>query len=169
MAVPEVEQAPSTALRFRSAMARLPAGVSVVTTLDHGAPAGLTVSAGFSISLDPPTFGVSVGSTSRTLPALLRHGAFVVNVLRGDADDVGRLFASRAQDKFAGLPTEVTEHGLPWLPTSAVHGVVCDVDRTLAVGDHVILVGLVREVLTPTDPGPTSLAYAGHRFHVVES
>ena len=63
-------------------MSAFPTGVAVVTTLDaEGGPRGLTTNALCAVSAEPPLLLVCVDRESRTLPALLHSGRFVVNFL----------------------------------------------------------------------------------------
>ncbi|RYF39596.1 MAG: flavin reductase, partial [Comamonadaceae bacterium] len=114
---------------FASIMRRLPGGVSVVTTRDQGgAPCGLTSTAISSVSADPPLLLVCVALTSRTLPALRESRGFVVHFMDQTSVAACVTFASKADDKFAGLEWEETPSGLPRLSRSA--GNVRDVRAT---------------------------------------
>lgn len=154
---------------FREAMSTLAGGVCVITTDDGGTPTGLTVTTGFSVSMDPPIFGVCVDNTSRTLPALLARGAFVANVLGGHASRVASAFASRAEDKFAPesgpVARATTREGLPWLPRDSVRAVACTVSRVVEAGDHTLVLGHVTEVLRPEEEHPHALGYLARTFH----
>ena len=55
------------ALRFREVMSRFATGVSVVTTLDGERPAGITVNALSSVSLDPPLVMVALDRSRASL------------------------------------------------------------------------------------------------------
>lgn len=153
---------------FRDAMANLTAGVCVITSLSPaGDPIGLTVSSGFSVSMLPPVFGLSLDLGSRTLPHLLEHGSYVANILHGDASPVALTFASRSEDKFAGLDWQHTASGLPWLPWHSVRGVECEVQSTVEAGDHIIVLGSVLDVHRPPSEPRQTLAYLDRQFHPV--
>ena len=86
---------------FRAISSSFPTGVVIVATLDeHGEPKGLTSQAYLGLSTEPPLMLVSIDRTSRTLPALEKHRAFVINFLKDAAEDVATLFASKSDDKF---------------------------------------------------------------------
>ncbi|MGC5616911.1 flavin reductase family protein [Georgenia sp. Z1491] len=153
------------ATSFRTAMAGLAAGVCVVTSCaPDGAPVGTTVSTGFSVSMSPPLFGVCFDTGSRTLPTVIARGAFVGNVLAGEAQDVARRFASREPDKFRGIAHRYTADGLPWLIKDAVSAVECEVVGATEIGDHVLVLGAVSGVHRVRDESATSLAYVDRRF-----
>ena len=59
-------------------------GVTIVTTMDRGAPRGLAVNAFSSVSLDPALILVCVAKTSSTYEPLFRAERFAVNLLAGD-------------------------------------------------------------------------------------
>ena len=89
---------------FRESMAGLCSGVAVVTARrDDGSPCGLVATSVSSFSAAPPSLLVSIGHTSRCHTALIECELFGVHLLRDDQADVAELFASLAEDKFAGL------------------------------------------------------------------
>ena len=131
---------------FVEIMASYPAGVAVVTTLDvDGAPRGLTTTAVSSVSAEPPLLLVCVDLTSRTLPALRAGGRFVVNFLREGRSELARAFASKAEDKFAGVAWRPSATGMPVLEEDALAWAECVTVQELEPGDHVILLGQVED------------------------
>ncbi|WP_159620986.1 flavin reductase family protein [Ruania rhizosphaerae] len=166
------DEAQERSAQFRRAMSTLPAGVCVITTADSdGTPSGLTVSTGFSISVTPPMFGLCVDLRARTLPVLLQRGAFVANILHGDAEEAATIFASRATDKFGRTGYTRTDTGLPWLDRHAAHAVECSILSTTEAGDHLLIVGAVGAVhASPGSAGTpgavqSMLAYGDRAFH----
>src|SRR2546423_12988019 len=88
---------------FRELAGAFPTGVTIVTTVDErGVPRGLTTQAFIGLSTEPPLVLVSLDRTSRTLASIRRSGSFVVNVLKRGSEEVSTLFATKADDKFAG-------------------------------------------------------------------
>jgi flavin reductase (DIM6/NTAB) family NADH-FMN oxidoreductase RutF len=129
---------------FVEIMASYPAGVAVVTTLDtDGTPRGLTTTAVSSVSAEPPLLLVCVDLTSRTLPALRAGGRFVVNFLREGRSELARLFASKAEDKFAGVEWRPSATGMPVLEADALAWAECVTVHEIEPGDHVVLLGQV--------------------------
>jgi flavin reductase (DIM6/NTAB) family NADH-FMN oxidoreductase RutF len=133
---------------FRSLMGAFPTGVVIVTTVDpEGAPNGLTTQAFISVSSDPPLLLVSMDKTSRTLRALLASKAFVVNFLAAGRADLATRFASKGNDKFAGVvwrPSVVTK-GSPILANDSVAYAECLVAQTIEAGDHWLVVASVED------------------------
>src|SRR5688572_16226123 len=100
---------PVDGANFRLALSQFATGVTVVLTRDAaGAPAGLTVSAFSSVSLDPPLVLICVDARSDAHDPLARSRTFGVSVLRETQEDISRRFANRGAEKFEGF---VLEHG----------------------------------------------------------
>jgi flavin reductase (DIM6/NTAB) family NADH-FMN oxidoreductase RutF len=144
---------------FRAISGSFPTGVLIVATLDESkAPKGLLTQAYIGLSTDPPLMLISIDRTSRTLPALQKRRAFVINFLREGAEDLAALFASKAEDKFRGVhwqPSPEAE-GSPILRDASVAYAACRVTEMREAGDHWIFIGSVEagEVL-----GGTPLMY----------
>jgi flavin reductase (DIM6/NTAB) family NADH-FMN oxidoreductase RutF len=124
-------------------MSGFPTGVSVVTTTDvDGDPRGMTCSSICSVTLAPPTLLVCLRAESPTLQAILRVGAFAVNLLHDDGLAIAQLFSSGSADRFdfaTWRPGPGT--GLPHLVHDAHVIADCRVTRTERVGDHLVVFG----------------------------
>ncbi|MEV5828985.1 flavin reductase family protein [Spirillospora sp. NPDC052242] len=148
---------------FRDALGRFASGITVVTSIDDaGRPAGFACRSFASLSLDPPLVLFCVARTSTSWPKMAGTGRFAVNVLAAGQRDVCRAFAVSGGDKFAGLAWTRSPHG-----TAHLDGALATVDCTVAdvheAGDHLIVVGSVRE-LDARDGGGPLLYYRGD-FH----
>jgi flavin reductase (DIM6/NTAB) family NADH-FMN oxidoreductase RutF len=149
---------------YREAIAHFATGVTVITTLRDGKPAGMTASAVASLSLDPVLLLVCVSNRIPTHEAIEQCGAFVVNVLGEDGEELARVFATSGTDKFAGVALrEQTE--LPVLADAIAH-FVCDVHERFPGGDHSIFTGLVRECAFT--PGRRPLLYFRSQFGAID-
>jgi flavin reductase (DIM6/NTAB) family NADH-FMN oxidoreductase RutF len=149
---------------YRAIMRTFPTGITIVTAIDEtGAPRGLTTNAVTSASLDPPLLLVCVDRESRTLPAIRSSGAFVVNFMAAEAEDVCRLFASKADDKFSRLSYETSARNLPVLHLHTLAWVECSIETELELGDHLVFVGLVEDGATATTQR-SPLAYFGRTY-----
>ncbi|HLQ05950.1 MAG TPA: flavin reductase family protein [Verrucomicrobiae bacterium] len=145
--------------RYRAIAGSFPTGVAIVTARDaDGSPRGLTTQSFVGLSTEPPLMLVAIDKTARTLPALRRAGAFVVNFVKVGSDEVATKFASKSDDKFAGVPWRPSgvAMGAPILHECAIAYAECVITQELEAGDHWILVGGVEggEVL-----GGTPLLY----------
>jgi len=131
---------------FRAISGSFPTGVLIVATLDEkGEPKGLTTQAYMGLSTEPPLVLVALDRTSRTLPALQKHRAFVINFLKEGAEDVATLFASKSDQKFKNLRWEpATEAGgAPILRELSLAYAACTVTEIHEAGDHVLFVASV--------------------------
>jgi flavin reductase (DIM6/NTAB) family NADH-FMN oxidoreductase RutF len=144
---------------FCAIMAAFPTGVAVVTTVDEqGRPRGLTTNAVCSVSADPPVLLVCVDKEARTLPALRGAKAFVVNFLKEGRAELGRVFASKHDEKFADVHWCWSANGAPRLCEDALAYAECVTERELDIGDHVIVIGNVVGGRAP-EPGERPLTY----------
>ena len=87
---------------FRDVIGRFTSGVTVITTAVDGVRFGTTASAFSSLSMEPPMVLICLNKTSETQAAVLKAGAFVVNILSEGQQDLAFRFA-RKGDKF-GIP-----------------------------------------------------------------
>jgi 3-hydroxy-9,10-secoandrosta-1,3,5(10)-triene-9,17-dione monooxygenase reductase component len=132
-------------VEFRDVMGRFASGVTVVTTRTSGGqPVGFTASAVASLSLDPVLLLVCVGRTGETLAHLEAAGAFAVNILAADQEDVALRFAgSSRENRFQGLDLEEAGTAAPILD-GVLAWLDCTVHDVLDGGDHAIVVGRVQ-------------------------
>lgn len=146
--------------RFREVMAATPAPVTVVTTTTaDGEPAGATVSAFMSLSLEPTLVGVALRHGSRLLGLIQSHGAYGVNLLGESQSDIALTFASQSQDRFASVWWK-DDRGLPRLDGCA-GWLACDAENVVVAGDHCIVVGRVADAECAAPP---PLIYSHHQF-----
>lgn len=134
--------------RFRDVMRRFPTGVTVVTTRgEEGEPAGLTVSAFTSVSLDPILVLVCIHKEANAHDPLIECGSFTVNVLASDQADLAIRFASGlVEERFRGLETEVSPLGNVLIPGSLAW-LDCQVKQVFPGGDHSVVLAEVMDCL----------------------
>ena len=147
--------------QFRRVMGHFAAGVAIVTTSrEDGAPAGLTVSAVCSVSLEPTLILVCVDRASESHGAIEASGVFAVNVLEeGEGETLARRFgAARGTEKFVGLAFHAERTGAPVLD-AALAWLDCRVRNAYDGGDHTIFVGEVEAA--ETREGTPLLYYRG--------
>ena len=128
-------------------MSRLPTGVTAITALVDGVPAGLAANAVNSLSLDPPLMFAAIDRGSRTLRAVEAAGSFGVNVLGADAAELAHNFGRKipVEERWRGVgwePVETSEGAVPMLD-AAIVWVGCRLGDVIAGGDHVIITGEV--------------------------
>lgn len=148
---------------FRDAMARVPAPVTIITTMVDGAPTGTTVSAFASLSLTPPMVLLALDNRGGTVERVRAAGRIGVNILAAGQGDVAIRFARRdLPDRFAGLDWH-EDHGLPRLG-GTVAWLRCDELELLPGGDHTVVLAHVSEAVVH---GDDSLAYHLRHFRDV--
>ena len=141
---------------FRLVAGSFASGVTVITTGRDGNYHGMTASSFSSLSLDPPLILVCFDLTAATLAAVDETGAYVVNILGSQQEQLSRQFASRGAHSLDDVPYVLGELGIPVLHDSLAH-FECRVARRHLEGDHVILVGEV--VAGAVDQGDDPLLY----------
>lgn len=140
--VPTLNRLDGTALR--RVFGQLVTGVTVVTSLAGEQPIGMTVNSFTPVSLDPPLVAFCAQSTSGTGRELLKYGAFAVNILGADQQEVAEHFSRRVQDRFAGLRVRPGATGSPIIQ-DALAFFDCRVVEKFERGDHVVILGEIAE------------------------
>jgi flavin reductase (DIM6/NTAB) family NADH-FMN oxidoreductase RutF len=143
---------------FRKAMSFFASGVTVVTTESGGVPFGMTVSAFSSLSLAPPLVLICIEKSTRIHDAIPKAERFAVNILRAGQEALSNAFASRADDRFAGVALREGKLKIPIL-SEALAIVECRLHASLPGGDHTIFVGEV--VAADIGEGEPLLYYRG--------
>jgi flavin reductase (DIM6/NTAB) family NADH-FMN oxidoreductase RutF len=127
---------------FRTAMSRFASGITVVTTEHEGKRYGMTVASFASVSLDPPLVLICIEKRVPSHDAIAAAGHFAVNILAEGQEEISTTFATRSEDRFAGLEVGRGILGSPIL-SGTLATVECEVHEALAGGDHTIFVGKV--------------------------
>jgi 3-hydroxy-9,10-secoandrosta-1,3,5(10)-triene-9,17-dione monooxygenase reductase component len=150
MDLPSFEPDPE---RFRQVLGHFATGVTVITGMHEGEPAGFACQAFTALSLDPPLVLFCPSKTSGTWPRIARIGQVGVNILAAEQRDLARKFGVTAADKFDGVGWTPAGNGAPIL-----HGVLawasCAVETVHEAGDHFIVTARVTEFgdTAPRDP-----------------
>jgi flavin reductase (DIM6/NTAB) family NADH-FMN oxidoreductase RutF len=132
---------------YRRVLGQYPTGVCVITADAPGAgPSGMVVGSFTSVSLDPPLIAFYPARSSTSWPKIESAGSFCVNILGADQEDICRTFSSRAADKFEN----VSYHRAPQTGSPIISGVVawidCSIEAVRDAGDHLLVLGRVREL-----------------------
>ena len=129
---------------FRRALGRYASGITVVSGMSGGEPVGFTCQSFHSVSLRPPLILLSVMQGSSSWPKIRDSRTFCVNVLAQEQRHISDGFARSGSDKWAGVEWSSTVAGNP-----VIDGVLawfdCDLYAEHAAGDHIIVVGKVRD------------------------
>jgi flavin reductase (DIM6/NTAB) family NADH-FMN oxidoreductase RutF len=144
----QTPERPSIA-EFVEAMSALASGVVLVTCRLGDRPWGMTVTAFASVSADPPTILVSLGSKTTSADAIKATGCFGVSILAQDQLGVARFGSAPGADKFL---EPFVDPGDPRSASPVVAGALAHLDCRVAdatrVGDHTIFLGHVCDAQT---------------------
>lgn len=146
---------------FKEAMSRFASGVTVVTTEHEGVLFGMTVASFASLSLHPPLVLVCVAKAAKSHEAIRATGKFGVSILASTQAELSGRFASKVEDKFAGVSYHLGENGVPLLD-GAVCTLECRVHDQFVSGDHSIFTGEVLEAHV-TDAAPLAYYRSSYR------
>ncbi len=145
---------------FRRVLGHFATGVAVITGAGENGSHGMTVSSFASVSLDPPLVMFCPSGESGSWQAIKETGSFCVNVLSESQKDTCGLFASKAEDKFAGVDWSSEVTGSPIIAGSLAW-IDCEIHAIHEGGDHDIAVGLVKALSADADQGGPLLFFQG--------
>jgi 3-hydroxy-9,10-secoandrosta-1,3,5(10)-triene-9,17-dione monooxygenase reductase component len=152
--------------KYRQVLGHFPTGVTVITAMAGNKPAGLAVGSFASLSLEPPQVLFCASHTSATWPKIRDAGSFCVNILAEDQEDVCRVFASKASDKFAEIGWKHSGTGCPLIEGVLAY-IDCQVETIVASGDHDVVVGAVKDLEVMHEGGPLLFFRGGYgRFQL---
>ena len=137
---------------FRDAMAKLAAGVVVVSARTREGFRGLTASTLVSVSADPPLVLVGLEHESITRAAVVETRQFNISVLTRDQEFLAERFAGRApavDPTWKEVPHHLGANGIPLIDECAAW-LECEVAQVHTAGDHDICIGEVRVARTGT-------------------
>jgi flavin reductase (DIM6/NTAB) family NADH-FMN oxidoreductase RutF len=152
---------PFDSARYRQVLGHFPTGVTVITAQTGAGPVGLAVGSFSSLSLEPPLVLFCAGSSSSTWPKIREAGRFCVNILAEDQEDVCRTFASKADDKFAGLGWKPSGLGAPILD-GVLAWIDCEIADIVNQGDHDVVIGRVHELSVAHEGKPLVFFRGGY-------
>lgn len=137
---------------FRAAMARLAAGVVLVTAHDpeegaRGEDVGMTATAFMSVSLDPPLALISLRNDSRMDELLARQDLWAVSLLTDAQRQTAGRFAmkGRLSDRLLFQDVAHTRGALSGAPLvdGSLAALECRTEQRVTAGDHTLVIGRV--------------------------
>jgi flavin reductase (DIM6/NTAB) family NADH-FMN oxidoreductase RutF/DNA-binding IclR family transcriptional regulator len=147
---------------FRNVLGHFPTGVVVVTAISEaGEPVGMAVGSFTSVSLEPPLVAFLPDKSSSTFPKIRKAGSFCVNVLSVSQESVCRAFATKNADRFTSVGWRPSESGAPIL-NDVVAWIECSVDSLYEAGDHLIVIGAVRNLAVENPSLPLLFFQGGY-------
>ncbi|MFF0432733.1 flavin reductase family protein [Streptomyces sp. NPDC004327] len=173
LAIPHAEGVSND--EFKAAMARLAAGVVLVTAHDpedgpHGEDVGMTATAFLSVSLDPPLVLVSLRNGSRMDDVLTEVPVWAVSLLAESQRHIAGRFAmkGRVSDRllFADVPYTRGAHSGAPLMGGALATLECRTESRVVAGDHTLVIGRVLATTLPSAEG-SPLTYFKGRYRTL--
>jgi flavin reductase (DIM6/NTAB) family NADH-FMN oxidoreductase RutF len=159
----------TVAAEFKRAMRRLASTVTIISTSDvNGNRYGMTATAVTSVSMDPPSLLICVNTNASIHAPLTGRGAFCVNVLMTEHEDLVGAFSGKltGAERFAVGNWSEDNRGIPYLE-GAQCNLVCDIETVLPFGTHSIIVGNV--VAARVAEGIAPLIYADGKLAASQS
>lgn len=126
---------------FRDCVGEFATGVAVVIAEHPDGPAGMTINAFTSVSLDPLLILVSLAHGSRTLAAVHAGERFSVSILRRDQRDIAIDFATPG-GTFHGRHVTRDASG-SFIITDAAAALTCERTDLVRSGDHDVVLARV--------------------------
>ncbi|MBP0625325.1 flavin reductase [Cupriavidus consociatus] len=153
---------------YRDAMAQLGAAVNVITSAGTAGRYGMTASAVFSVTDDPPTLAVCVNRSSQSNAVFKANGVLCVNTLGSTQQEISGVFAGATKcavdDRFKVGHWTSRATGAPVLE-GAVVSFDCRITDTLEKGTHTIFFCEVEAVVqSGADEG---LIYFRRNYHSI--
>lgn len=134
---------------FTAAMRRFSAAVNIITTGTGDTRAGLTATAVFSLTAEPPSVAISVNHSASAYPTLMESKFFCVNTLGAGHEHIARGFAGalKGAARFEVGEWESMATGAPAL-RGALANFDCRVTQTFDFSTHTLFIGQVEGVRT---------------------
>jgi 3-hydroxy-9,10-secoandrosta-1,3,5(10)-triene-9,17-dione monooxygenase reductase component len=145
--------------RYRQVLGHFASGVTVITGMHEGEPAGFACQAFTALSLDPPLVLFCPAKSSGSWPRIARLGDLGVNILSAGQRDLARKFGVSAADKFAGVSWSPAPNGAPILD-GVLAWATCTIETVHEAGDHFMVIARVTG-LGECSPGDPVLFYRG--------
>lgn len=128
---------------FRNAMRHLAGAVSVITTGRGDQRTGFTATSVTSLSMHPPALLVCLNRQSSVAPRLIEHGAFCINVLADDQQNIAEHFSgrdgSRGADRYRDAEWQEMPSGALGLVGSLAR-IDCELEESIDRHSHTILI-----------------------------
>ena len=152
---------------LRNALGRFATGICIISTVtDSGRPLGLTANSFASVSLDPPLVLWSLQNNSDVFAEFSTPQFFAINVLAKEHHGHSGRYAKKGDHLLDPEHFTPGKFGAP-----IVHGALvsfeCELHATHEGGDHLIIIGRVRDMQRREDgEGEPLLFYCGNYHHL---
>ena len=136
---------------LRQTLSQYPTGVAIVTALaDSGQPVGMTINSFSSASLTPPLITWCVDRKAHSYHHFSRCKSFTITVLAENQQHLAQKFSRKGEDKFRNISCENSDIP-PVIPNGSAE-LYCEHQRTILLGDHLMLVGQVTKFVQNNQP-----------------
>jgi flavin reductase (DIM6/NTAB) family NADH-FMN oxidoreductase RutF len=147
---------------FRDVMGRFATGVTVVSFLRDGAPAGMTVNAFMSVSMAPPLVLISVRREASFNTFMRTGDSYGVNVLSEAQQHLSAYFSTRPVD---GVSLPFKDYGGTPLLEGSLAQVIARVVDIHEAGDHLLYIGEVEHLWHGPEATPL-IFFTGKYKHI---
>jgi flavin reductase (DIM6/NTAB) family NADH-FMN oxidoreductase RutF len=131
---------------LRNALGRFATGVCLITTTDEQQqPLAMTANSFSSVSLDPPLVLWSLQNSSDAYDAFSAPRYFNINVLASEQQDLSNRYARKGEHQIDPAHYRSGKYGAPVIRNALVT-FECELEATYPGGDHLIIVGRVKEM-----------------------
>ncbi|MBA6412353.1 flavin reductase family protein [Parahaliea sp. F7430] len=145
---------------LRNALGRFATGVCLITTTTRDQlPIAMTVNSFAAVSLEPPLVLWSLQNNSEVYQEYAAARYFNVNVLCSTQQSLSNDYARKGDHAIRPEHFSLGKYGAPVI-RGALVTFECEMDATHAGGDHLIIVGQVRN-MTHRPTGKPLLFYSG--------
>ena len=151
---------------LRDALGRFATGVCVISTVtDSGQAVGMTANSFSSVSLDPPLVLWSLQNNSDVYDVFSSPRFFAINILAREHESHSNQYAKKGEHELDGAHYRLGKHGSPLIHDALV-SFECELETTHEGGDHLIIVGRVRDLHERPDGEPLLFFSGGyHKLH----
>ncbi|TXS95647.1 flavin reductase family protein [Parahaliea maris] len=145
---------------LRNALGRFATGVCIITTTtDEHQPIGMTANSFAAVSLEPPLVLWSLQNNSDVYRDYAAARYFNINVLSSEQEALSGEYARKGEHALKAEHFRPGKYGAPVIRNALVT-FECELDATHSGGDHLIIVGRVRN-MTHRPTGKPLLFYGG--------
>lgn len=146
---------------LRNALGRFATGVTIVTAIAKDKRAmGMTANSFSSVSLDPPLVLWSLQRSSDVYGVFAGPQYFNINILSTEQQALSNQYARKEQHELEPEDFSAGKYGAPVIRHALVT-FECELETTYEGGDHLIIVGRVRD-MHERPSGEPLLFYSGH-------
>ncbi len=148
---------------LRNAFGRFATGICVVTASSaESGPMGMTINSFSSVSLEPPLVMWSLQNNSECFGLFTAAKQFAINILADDQIEQSKLYSRKNEHALRPDDYRIGRNGAPVL-RGALATFECDLWRSYEGGDHVLLVGLVKDLHNRSTGEPLLFYSGGYR------